>query len=207
LIRVYADLENTPEHRELLKNLAIYPDEILSERASDFIDEELENLELINNIQDTMFKVMNYFGGIGLAGPQANVGKRILVVDLCVEEKENPYWHCFDEKKSCNVDQHKIVMINPEILHLSDEVDSCDEGCLSLPGIKVKVKRPISVKVKFLDEKLEEKIFTMSKLLGRCVQHEIDHLNGIMIIDKVSKDIRKIMLDPKLKKLSSMERC
>ena len=81
-----------------------------------------------------------------------------------------------------------------------------EEGCLSLPGIKVKVKRPKRVKVKFLNANLEEQIFTMEKLLGRCVQHEIDHINGIMIVDKVSKNMRKIMLDNKLKKLAGMQR-
>ena len=206
MARVYESLEGSPNHEKLLKDLAIYPDEILSVVASEFTEEELKNSEYMNGIKQKMFDIMYHFGGIGLAGPQANVGKRILVVDLCVDSGENEHWHCFDEKNSCHVDQHKIVMINPEILELSEELDVLEEGCLSLPGIRVKVKRPNRVKVKFLNGDLEEQIFTMERLLGRCVQHEIDHINGIMIVDKVSKDIRKIMLDAKLKKLADMER-
>ena len=206
MARVYESLEKNKNHTKLLKNLAIYPDEILSVVATKFIDEELNNFEYLNHIKQKMFDIMYYFGGIGLAGPQANVGKRILVVDLCANSGENEHWYCCDEKNSCHVDQHKIVMINPEILELSEEFDVMEEGCLSLPGIKVKVKRPKRVKVKFLNANLEEQIFTMEKLLGRCVQHEIDHINGIMIVDKVSKNMRKIMLDNKLKKLAGMQR-
>ena len=84
MARVYESLEKNTNHTKLLKNLAIYPDEILSVVATKFIDEELNNFEYLNHIKQKMFDIMYYFGGIGLAGPQANVGKRILVVDLCV---------------------------------------------------------------------------------------------------------------------------
>lgn len=112
-------------------------------------------------------------GGVGLAAPQIGVSKRILVASLMQD------WE--DENFST------VLMINPEILEFSEEInDTVEEGCLSLPKTKKGyVARHRDIKVKYFDEKGKEKILRLSGLASIVVQHEIDHLNGVLYIDKL----------------------
>jgi peptide deformylase len=198
---LYKYLENKPEHKEMMSYLAIYPDKILHQKLENFSDEELRDLDYMKSLQEKMFKVMRHFEGIGLAANQANINRRMLVLDLGSSDE---HWDCIDLQNMSPVEQGPMVMINPEILELSSEEDVVEEGCLSLPGLRVKVKRPTSLRVSFLDKDLKKQTFLMKKMLGRCVQHEIDHLDGILITDKVSLATRKIMFGKKLEKLALM---
>jgi peptide deformylase len=206
--RIYSYLPETEKHKKLIKQLAVYPDEILQKIATNFTEKELQDKEAIKKIADTMFEVMEYFGGIGLAAQQANFLKRILVMHI---EDENKYaadspFVCTDTKTGARVEPHRMVVINPEILESSTETSVLKEGCLSVPEIKVNVIRPISVTVKFLDENLEEKIYHMESLLAKCMQHEINHLDGILIVDKAPVETKKLILNPKLARLAKMRR-
>ncbi len=142
-----------------------YPDEVLKKRAEEIenIDSELQ--KLIDDMIETMYKA----NGVGLAAPQVGVSKRLIVVDTSPREEN----------------QKLIVLINPEILQSEDEILS-EEGCLSLPGFITRLKRKERVLVKGLDRDGKEIEIEADGLLSRALQHEIDHLEGILLIDRIS---------------------
>ncbi len=123
----------------------------------------------IRKLARNMLKTMYSAKGIGLAAPQVGIQKRILVIDLEFENPNSP----------------PNVFINPEIISSSASVETYEEGCLSIPGVYMDVVRPASVKVSFRDEMGRLKKINADGLMARCIQHEIDHLNGVLFIDKV----------------------
>lgn len=141
-----------------LRNIRILGDEILKKQAK----EVTEMTPKIEELIDDMFETMYGANGCGLAAPQVGIRKRIVVID------------CGDQP---------LVLINPEILETSGE-QTGQEGCLSVPGKVGIVTRPNYAKVKALDENMDEIIVEGTELLARCLCHEIDHLNGIMYVDK-----------------------
>ena len=141
-----------------LRNIRILGDEILKKQAK----EVTEMTPKIEELIDDMFETMYDANGCGLAAPQVGIRKRIVVID------------CGDQP---------LVLINPEILETSGE-QTGQEGCLSVPGKVGTVTRPNYAKVKALDENMDEIIVEGTELLARCLCHEIDHLNGIMYVDK-----------------------
>ena len=141
-----------------LRNIRILGDEILKKQAK----EVTEMTPKIEELIDDMFETMYDANGCGLAAPQVGIRKRIVVID------------CGDQP---------LVLINPEILDTSGE-QTGQEGCLSVPGKVGIVTRPNYAKVKALDENMDEIIVEGTELLARCLCHEIDHLNGIMYVDK-----------------------
>ena len=141
-----------------LRNIRILGDEILKKQAK----EVTEMTPKIEELIDDMFETMYDANGCGLAAPQVGIRKRIVVID------------CGDQP---------LVLINPEILETSGE-QTGQEGCLSVPGKVGIVTRPNYAKVKALDENMDEIIVEGTELLARCLCHEIDHLNGIMYVDK-----------------------
>ncbi|MFN3479590.1 MAG: peptide deformylase [Thermodesulfovibrionales bacterium] len=144
-----------------------YPEEVLKERASSVLNIDREILKLIDDMIETMYAAP----GIGLAAPQVGVSKRIIVIDVSVKEGEKT---------------PLIVLINPEIVSTEGEIDS-EEGCLSLPGYITTVKRAERVVVKGLNRDGKEIKIEGEGLLSRALQHEIDHLNGILLIDRISR--------------------
>ena len=131
-------------------------------------------ITLLQNMADTMMDE----DGIGLAAPQVDVNKRVILVGLFSDDQE--------EMTSI------LPMINPEILHYSVEEVVMEEGCLSLPGKFAKVKRPASIKVKFQDHQGKETTMSFDRLTSRVIQHEIDHLEGVLFTDKIVGPIRTI---------------
>ena len=93
-------------------------------------------------------------------------------------------------------------MINPEIISLGENLEEREERCLSIPGYNAKIKRPSSLKVKYTDENKKDNIIDAEGLLATCIQHEIDHLNGILFIDHLSKLKREIILKKAIKEYS-----
>ena len=142
----------------------------------------------IRQLMDDMLETMHSARGIGLAAPQIDVHKRIIVVDV-VGEDEDP---------------QPLCMVNPEIIEVSDEDMSHDEGCLSLPEHFSEVIRPTSVRVRYLDH--ENKICELNAngILAVCIQHEIDHLDGILFVDHISS-LKRNMILRKLTKLKKQE--
>ncbi len=127
-----------------------------------------------------MFETMYDAEGVGLAGPQVGVTQRVLVADIN-EEGVDPF-----------------ALINPRIVEQGKETEKADEGCLSIPGLTALVERPERVIVEGLNEKGEPIRIEGSGLLGRCLQHEIDHLDGVLFIDRLSP-LRRNMLVKKWK--------
>ena len=125
----------------------------------------------IRELAKKMLTSMYSAKGIGLAAPQVGIEKRILVIDLDIENPATP----------------PHVLINPEIISSSATIDTYEEGCLSIPGVYLDVIRPSSIKVSFRDEMGRPKKMNADGLLGRCIQHEIDHLNGILFVDRVTE--------------------
>jgi len=124
----------------------------------------------IRKLAKDMLITMYSAKGIGLAAPQVGVQKRILVIDLNFEDPESP----------------PNVFINPEIISSSASLDTYEEGCLSIPGVYLNVVRPSSIKLSYRDEMGRPKKMNAEGLMARCIQHEIDHLNGVLFVDKVT---------------------
>jgi peptide deformylase len=150
-----------------LRDIIILPDKrlrLVSEPAKK-IDPELRLL-----VED-MFETMYEAPGIGLAAIQIGVPKRVIVMDLA--KKDEP--------------KEPRVFINPQLLWRSEERRIYEEGCLSIPEFYEEVERPAMVRVKFLDVTGAEQELEASGLLATCLQHEIDHLDGVLFIDHISK--------------------
>ena len=144
-------------------DVLIYPDENLATvcQPVEKVDDELRQFI------DDMFETMYQHEGIGLAAPQVNVLKRVITIDI--------------EGDKAN----QIVLINPEILESSGET-GIEEGCLSIPGCRALVPRKEKLTVKALNRQGEEFILDADGLLAICIQHEIDHLNGVLFVDHIS---------------------
>ena len=160
--------------------LVIAPDPRLS-ICSEPIDKVDDN---IRKLMDDMVETMHENEGIGLAAVQIGVHKRVLVMDFSESSKRYEE----TEPSICGVDLTKpIYMANPEVISESKEQNIYEEGCLSFPTQSALVTRPKLVKVRYLDYNNNEQIMECDELLSTCVQHEIDHLNGIVFIDHLSK--------------------
>ncbi|MEH6527284.1 MAG: peptide deformylase [Sneathiella sp.] len=140
---------------------------------------------------DNMFETMYDAPGIGLAAIQVGVQKRLLVVDVVGRQQDEP--------------AQPIAMINPEITWVSDHDATYEEGCLSLPEHYADVVRPAEIKVKYLDPDGKPQKMTVEGLLATCIQHEMDHLDGILFVDHISALKRNMILRKllKLKKMAS----
>jgi len=146
-----------------------------------------ETRAFVRDMIDTMYDA----NGIGLAAIQVGVDSRILVIDL-QDEKD-------DEDKPIKAPH---AYINPEILSVSEELSSYNEGCLSIPEQYADVARPASCRVRWLDEQGTSHEEDLTGLLSTCMQHEIDHLNGVLFIDHISR----LKRDMVMKKLAKMRR-
>jgi peptide deformylase len=182
--------------------LIISPNPLLKEvsKKVEKIDADLQ--QFMKNMVSTMYAE----GGIGLAAVQVGVLKRILVmdVDYQVEDDRNHHNHHHDEDGKCHpkiLNANPRYFINPEFLELSSEKSSYKEGCLSFPTSRAEVIRPKKVKVKYLDFDGNEKIEEMDGIDSTCIQHEVDHLNGVVFIDHISR-LKREMIMKKMHKIN-----
>lgn len=146
------------------------------------VDDELRGLI------DDMFETMYGAPGVGLAAVQVSVPRRVLVLDVGGEDEE----------------RHPISMINPEIVALGSQTRVYEEGCLSIPDVRLEIERPASVTVRFLDREGALQEIAADGLLATAVQHEIDHLNGRLIIDYMSR-LKRDMVVRRFKKQARAE--
>lgn len=128
---------------------------------------------------DDMLETMYAAPGVGLAAVQVGVLKRLIVVDVSGKDEPND----------------PIYLINPEIIWTSEELEECEEGCLSVPKQFAKVKRPAAIKVKYLNKQGEETVLETGDFLAVALQHEIDHLDGKLFTDHLSALKRKMLLN------------
>lgn len=133
--------------------------------------------QLIRQMLQTMYSE----DGIGLAAPQVGIHKQLIVIDIDPE----------------NTTTEPLVLINPKLERFGSEICSYQEGCLSIPGVYLDVKRPDVVEVSFKDEQGRPRKLKADGLLSRCIQHEMDHLGGVLFVDRVENHIQ---LDQELQK-------
>ena len=157
-----------------------YPNPVLRKKAEPVEKIDGDILKIIDDMVDAMYGD----DGAGLAAPQIGISKRIIVLDAGYGLR---------------------YIVNPEIVKKSDDLESMDEGCLSVPGIRVDIRRPVLVVVRGLDENGQEVEISADGLLARVLQHEIDHLNGILIIDYASS-VQRTLLQSKLKKMEKLKK-
>ncbi len=162
------------------------------------VSQKVEKVDAeIQKLMDDMLATMYRQRGCGLAAVQVGVLKRILVVDVDYTIKQHCHeYHC-DESLISNTNPRFFV--NPEIVTKSKEVVPFEEGCLSFPGIYSEIIRSQKISVKFLDYNGKEQLIEVEDFMADCLQHEIDHLNGITFVDYISKLKRDILLK-KMKK-------
>ena len=164
-----------------------YPHPILKQKAERVakVDDDLRKF------LDDMLETMYVADGVGLAAPQVGVSKRIVVIDVSAREDEE-------------VGNNPIFLVNPEIVWHSDEKGCQFEGCLSVPEQRAEVERYVQVRVHYLDYDGKEQEILADGLLAIALQHEIDHLDGILYIDRISR-LKRQMLLKKLQKLRQEE--
>jgi len=131
------------------------------------VDDEIR--QLVREMLQTMYSE----DGIGLAAPQLGINKQLIVIDCEPDNPANP----------------PLVLINPTIKELSPDICVAQEGCLSIPGVFLDVKRPQVVEVAYKDEYGRPQTLRAGDILGRCIQHEMDHLNGVVFVDRVDNTL------------------
>ena len=159
-----------------------YPDPVLAKRGEPVTEFGPELEKLVEEMFDSMYAAQ----GIGLAAPQISISKRIAVID--VSFKKNP--------------EEKIALVNPEVIEIEGKQVE-EEGCLSLPDIREKVQRAAWVKVRAQDVKGKWIEVEGEELLARALQHEIDHLDGVLFIDRISR-LKRDMVLRKIRKLQKL---
>ncbi len=157
-----------------------YPHPVLKKKAQkvDLVDDAMRKF------LDDMLETMYADAGVGLAAPQVGVLQRVVVIDVAHEDEE----------------LHPYYMVNPEIIWKSEEKVCGEEGCLSVPEQRAEVERFAAVKVKYLDYEGKEQELLAEGFLAIAVQHELDHLDGILYIDRISR-LKRQMLLKKLEKM------
>ena len=164
-----------------IKPLVLLPDPVLRKNS-----EPIEQVdEAVRTLADDMLETMYDAPGIGLAAIQIGVPRRMLVIDCSKEEEEKA----------------PMLFINPEIVSRSDEASVYEEGCLSIPDYYAEVERPAQIIVDYIDRNGKKQQVEADGLLATCLQHEIDHLNGVLFIDHISK-LKRDMVVRKFTKMA-----
>ncbi|MGA8265815.1 MAG: peptide deformylase [Ignavibacteriaceae bacterium] len=153
--------------------ITLYGDKILRKKTSNVLDVDFYTVKLIKE----MFETMKNASGIGLAANQVGANKQIFIVDLSAIEG-------YEQSKP-------IVFINPKIETFSEEKIVMEEGCLSIPDVRAEVERPKNVVIKYFDTNMQEQELEADELLARVIQHEFDHLQGVLFIDRITDEVKK----------------
>jgi peptide deformylase len=127
----------------------------------------------IRKLAKDMLQTMYSSDGIGLAAPQVGINKQLIVIDCEPDQPTNP----------------PLILINPQIVGYGDQLCNAEEGCLSIPGVYMEVIRPETIEVSYKDENGRPRKLKASGLLARAIQHEMDHLNGVMFVDRVENGL------------------
>tara|TARA_B100000767_G_scaffold146269_1_gene137857 strand:+ start:357 stop:947 length:591 start_codon:yes stop_codon:yes gene_type:complete len=178
----------------MLLPIIAYGHPVLKRKAEVINKDYPKLLELINDMFETMYNA----NGVGIAAPQIGLSIRLFIVDT------NPFSEdesLSDEDRS-ELKSFKKTFINPEILDENGDEWSFEEGCLSIPNIRESVLRQESIKIQYFDENFNKHIESYNGLLARVIQHEYDHIEGILFTDKLSS-FKKQLLKKKLLKISS----
>ena len=157
-----------------IKPLIILPDPVLRQLSKPVETVDADVRRLAENMLDTMYDAP----GIGLAAIQIGIPRQMLVIDVSKDGEE----------------KQPLIFINPKILTTSDERSVYEEGCLSIPDYYAEVERPATITVEYIDLEGKQLTAKADGLLATCLQHEIDHLNGVLFIDHISKLKREMVI-------------
>ena len=164
------NVSSTKVNKEALDN----PPLEIFKLGSETLRTEAKRISKVDNklrdLARDMLKSMYSAKGIGLAGPQVGISKELLVIDINFEDSA----------------AEPLILINPEITAFGSTLTTYEEGCLSIPGIYLNVVRPSTIKLKFRDEMGRPRKMNADGLLARCIQHEVDHLKGVLFVDRVT---------------------
>tara|TARA_B100000575_G_scaffold171612_1_gene137424 strand:+ start:27241 stop:27819 length:579 start_codon:yes stop_codon:yes gene_type:complete len=167
----------------MIRPILAYGNPILKKKTNDIGNDDLiEIKDLVKDLWDTMYNAK----GVGIAAPQIGISKSIFVIDFSYFKDEDS----FNESELTN---QKQVFINPKIITESGQDFTYPEGCLSIPNITENVVRKSNLKMSYLDEDLNPQIIICSGIIARVIQHEYDHLQGILFTDKLAYKTRKIL--------------
>lgn len=158
--------------------VTLFGDKILRKKVSEVKDVDMDTIKLISD----MFETMHNASGIGLAANQVGSDKAIFLVDISEVEGEE--------------DKKPMVIINPRITNSSIDTIVMEEGCLSIPAVRGDVIRPKSITVEYFDTDLKKHKIKADGLIARVIQHEYDHLQGILFTDLVSDELKKKLKEP-----------
>ena len=175
----------------MIRPIVAYGNPILNQPSSKV---DIEN-EDISNLIDDMWETMNNANGVGLAAPQIGVLKQIFITDFDYFKEEESF-------NKSEIEKFQQVFINPKIIDEYGENFLFSEGCLSIPDILEELSRKNTIKIEFLDEKFNSIKITCSGVIARVIQHECDHLKGILFTDRISS-LRKRELKGKLDIISA----
>ena len=168
-----------------IKKILTEPDPFLRQKSSEVDQVTDETRKLMDDMLETMYDAP----GIGLAAIQIGVPKRVIVIDLSRDEKKNP-----------------LYFVNPKIIKRSDTDSTYEEGCLSVPGQFAEVDRPDKCHISFLDYNGKKQELKAEGLLATCIQHEMEHLEGILFIDYLSKLKKNLIVKKLSKQKKALER-
>ena len=168
-----------------------YGDPILKKRATD-VDKNYPDLKLL--IKD-MYETMYHASGVGLAAPQIGKGIRLFIIDTSVFDNEE-----FESNSGFKTKSVKKTFINPEIINESGDLKLFEEGCLSVPNIRESINRKSEIKIKYQDENFNIHQDSFDGIVARVIQHEYDHLEGVLFTDKISP-FKKKLIKGKLKNI------
>ena len=160
-----------------IKKILVEPNKLLRQVSQPVKEVNKQIQKLMDDMLETMYSA----NGIGLAAIQIGIPKNLIVIDLLTKEKK----------------KDPLFFVNPKIVKKSLKMSKYDEGCLSIPNLFAEIQRPSECEVEYLDYQGKKKILKANGLLATCIQHEIDHLNGILFIDYLSK-LKKDMIIKKL---------
>ena len=164
------NVSSTKVHKEAVDN----PPLEIFKLGSQTLRTEAQRISKVDNqirlIAKDMLQSMYTAKGIGLAGPQVGISKELLVIDINFEDSA----------------AEPLILINPEITAFGSTLNTYEEGCLSIPGVYLNVVRPSTIRLKFRDEMGRPRKMNADGLLARCIQHEVDHLKGILFVDRVT---------------------
>lgn len=164
------ELSSSKVNKEIVENprLEIFKlgNDVLRTNAKRIGKVDLDTRNLAKDMLQSMYSAR----GIGLAAPQVGISKELLVIDINFEDSA----------------AEPLVLINPEITAFGNTLNSYEEGCLSIPGVYLDVVRPSTIKLKFSDEMGRPRKMNADGLLARCIQHEVDHLKGVLFVDRVT---------------------
>jgi len=167
-----------------IREIVLMGDPVLRKEAEEVTEFGPDLASLVRD----MFETMYHADGIGLAAPQIGLSTRVIVVDL--------------RRQNEDIEPHRVALVNPVVTWEDPTTEKQSEGCLSMPGLEEIVERPIAVRVEGKDPEGNDLLIEADELFARALQHEIDHVNGVLFIDRVSPLKRK-MLNQKWKKLEA----